>query len=332
MREEYPNLRAIKKNDPKEFLKILERRTGILVETGEERYKGRPVSVFEFRHLTFQEYLAALALVDCRFPGRDKSKSLAEHIAPLAGQTEEIGGPMTKETVVKENWREVLRLCVACCGDDDVEDALMAILTPMKGGKAKKTARPRAVLATLCLADEPNISDMAAGKILKAFARQNDGRGSVDSAAVELAGSEWGTMLRSALVDEFCIRDSIDRECVGGLVAMMGGVAAPNDDKEFQNWLENLVTMINSDTASTAIEAALILLDVAFKGNARTIPGMIEGLLAMLDKTGPSAHAAAWALSWLSESGIWLPTKKELNMRLINSKCPKMKSVSGTRD
>ncbi len=82
MREEYPNVRPLKKHEPEEFLRLLERRTGILIEAGEVRYKGRPMPVFEFRHLTFQEYLAALALVDGRFPGRDKSKSLVNKSLP----------------------------------------------------------------------------------------------------------------------------------------------------------------------------------------------------------------------------------------------------------
>ena len=66
MRQEYPRVHAVKNHTPAEFLKLLERRTGILVEAGHVRHLGRPVPVFEFRHLTFQEYLAGLALVDGR--------------------------------------------------------------------------------------------------------------------------------------------------------------------------------------------------------------------------------------------------------------------------
>jgi hypothetical protein len=40
--------------------------------------------VFEFRHLTFQEYLTGLALVDGCYPERDRSLTLAQAIAPLA--------------------------------------------------------------------------------------------------------------------------------------------------------------------------------------------------------------------------------------------------------
>ena len=76
IRLEYPNIRPIREHDPSEFLRLLERRTGILVESGQVIHNGWSVAVFEFRHLTFQEFLAGLALVDGRFPrGPDLDQS-----------------------------------------------------------------------------------------------------------------------------------------------------------------------------------------------------------------------------------------------------------------
>ncbi|MEH2082638.1 MAG: hypothetical protein V7K89_22455 [Nostoc sp.] len=120
-REEYPNLHEVKKHTPKEFLSLLERRTGILVEAGVIPHNGRDIPVFEFRHLTFQEYLAGLALVQGHFPNRDRSLNLADYVAPLAAQINEVklDHPISvrtqQEVVVTENWREALRLCVASC-------------------------------------------------------------------------------------------------------------------------------------------------------------------------------------------------------------------------
>lgn len=166
------DVRSAKKHEPGEFLHMLERRTGILIEAGEVRHKGRLLPVFEFRHLTFQEYLAALALVDGRFPERDKSKNLANYIGPLAGQTYDSADEFNRETLFTGNWHEVLRMCLACCGDDDVDDALMAILTPKEDEYPEKTVHPRAILAALCLADEPNVSDNVAHEVLSSFVRQ----------------------------------------------------------------------------------------------------------------------------------------------------------------
>jgi len=85
MRGEFPQVYAACKHTPEEFLRLLERRTGILVEAGRVPHKGRGALVYEFRHLTFQKYLAGLALVDGRFPGHAPGRSLAQVVAPWPG-------------------------------------------------------------------------------------------------------------------------------------------------------------------------------------------------------------------------------------------------------
>lgn len=68
---------------PAEFLRHMEERAGIVIKSGSiSQEEAQPV--WEFRHLTFQEYLAARALVDGRYPDRDKTLSLAQQVAPLA--------------------------------------------------------------------------------------------------------------------------------------------------------------------------------------------------------------------------------------------------------
>jgi TIR domain-containing protein/NACHT domain-containing protein len=84
MRQEHPELPAVHQHTVAEFVRLLERRTGILVESERIWHRGREMSVFEFRHLSFQEYLTGLALIDGCSPGRDRSLTLAEAVAPLA--------------------------------------------------------------------------------------------------------------------------------------------------------------------------------------------------------------------------------------------------------
>ena len=121
--------------------------------------------------------------------------------------------------LLPENWREALRLCVAICADDVINDVVLAILRPLPREDAAQVARPRAVLAALCLADEPNVSETTAYTILQTFAKQvnsgDDGSDSfgtsVELAAQELASTRWVESLRLALVAEFCQRDAENR-------------------------------------------------------------------------------------------------------------------------
>jgi hypothetical protein len=63
MREEFPNLEDVKRQTPAAFLRQVEARTALLIHAGHERLAGQIMPVYEFRHLSFQEYLAAWSMV-----------------------------------------------------------------------------------------------------------------------------------------------------------------------------------------------------------------------------------------------------------------------------
>ena len=310
VREEYPHIHPLAQHTPEEFLCLLERRTGLLIQSGHTRHNGHSVPVYEFRHLTFQEYLAGIALVQSHYRGRDKDKSLAVAIAPLAGLVgeEPFLTPITaieeRDTSVVENWREALRLCLAACNDVDVEAALLAILQPLPGELG--TARPRAVLAALCLADEPNVSETVAREVLHALVAQvgkNDGGGhvknSLDAAALELASSRWTGLLGEFLLDEFFRRDAEQRVNPGGLYAMVRERQVPLEETEFSFWLAEQVAQLPICDERKAAAIALTVMSLAFRGKNCLVSGMAESLIQRLLGNVPLGYAVAWALMWM---------------------------------
>lgn len=231
VRREYPNIRPVQQQTPENFLAQLERRTGLLVEMGHEQYDGRLVPVYEFRHLTFQEYLAALAIIEGRYPGHNRQSTLADRVRPLGSRVVPTGRKARlpderDELQVSENWREALRLCIASCNDDDVDAALLAILGD-QGSNVSAEARPRAILAASCLADEPNVHRITGETVLKQFANQiskDDGdifATELDRAAYELVNSPWFAPLETVLIHEFLTRKPESRSHPGGLLATL---------------------------------------------------------------------------------------------------------------
>jgi len=188
-----------------------------------------------------------------------------------------------------------------------VDDALLAVLRPLAGEDAGKTGRPRAVLAALCLADEPNVSEETAQEVLTAFATnvgRRDGEGfektTLRAAAVELGACMWSPLLKKPLITEFCRRSPEARSAPGDLWGMVEVSGWARSGLPLKACFEGLVPRLQSDDRVEALSAALAAMQAALQGKAADVPGLIERLFVLLEQREPASHAAAWALFWLN--------------------------------
>ena len=92
-RDSVPRIRRYAKDTPHEFLRRVELRSSLLVEAGHQVEGTRAVPFYQFRHLTFQEYLAGVAAVEGHYMEYDKSDSV---LTPLAS------------CLTSEEWKEVI--------------------------------------------------------------------------------------------------------------------------------------------------------------------------------------------------------------------------------
>jgi hypothetical protein len=92
-REKIPQIRRYARDTPADFLKRVELRSSLVVEAGYQAEDGSTVPFYQFRHLTFQEYLAAVAAVQGHYIGYDKADTLLTPLAPY---------------LIAEEWKEVI--------------------------------------------------------------------------------------------------------------------------------------------------------------------------------------------------------------------------------
>jgi hypothetical protein len=92
-REKVPQIRRYAKDTPQEFLRRVELRSSLLVEAGRQADSGGTVPFYQFRHLTFQEHLAAVAAVEGHYLGYQKEDTVLTPLAPY---------------LTAEEWKEVI--------------------------------------------------------------------------------------------------------------------------------------------------------------------------------------------------------------------------------
>lgn len=92
-RENVPQIRRYAKDTPHEFLKRVELRSSLLVEAGHQAEGSDLVPFYQFRHLTFQEYLAGVAVAEGHYKEYKKSDTVLSPLAPY---------------LTAEEWKEVI--------------------------------------------------------------------------------------------------------------------------------------------------------------------------------------------------------------------------------
>jgi hypothetical protein len=124
-----------------DFINRVEDRSSLLMMTGLDVEDGRLVEFYEFRHLTFQEFLTARAMVEGWHPGRKDGDTLVTVLETHFG---------------KEAWREVIPLAAALGGKST--DALIQRLTERVSEVSdeawKDDINPLLLALGNCLADE----------------------------------------------------------------------------------------------------------------------------------------------------------------------------------
>lgn len=312
MRMAYPNIHDATRHPPAQFIDLLESRTGILIQSGHVRYQGEEVPLYEFRHLTFQEFLAAQALVKRTHPGYADGQTLAERVGTLAGRV-----PMARpfshhQEREGESWREVLRLCLTLCDPADVDPTLYAILDSPQDDEHSARAR----LAAQCLTDEPNASDDAGRMVLVTFfnAPVSELRRWLFHISIsgQLAATRWKEAWASHLLDRFLSGTSVDRNTAAWLLQDVYAYEL-HSESDPAAWIARQRTKLAGDVRQR-VAAALALAQVTERSKIDLPQDLGHPLVALLNQDDPTDFAVLWALTRLSKTPAEIPVEPLLSL------------------
>jgi hypothetical protein len=294
------------------FIERIEYRSSLLMQAGHDTIGGELQPVYEFRHLTFQEYLAARGYVEEQYPGRSDGKALLHLLQPHFAD---------------ERWREVVALSAVLAGRkaEPIIKRLTTICQTLKwtggwAGGPRREGRPQIALLRQCLFDEVQVTYPTLQAALLQVARHTreifEGRPYREVPdIVRLRRGKFGSLLQQVTEDAFlsgrgnweeyyhAVHDvALEHYSQGSPRAEMTDALA-----------ESLFETIEKGERIEKVRAALVCMSLAYnalrQGYRNKLPkkdrrfqNLRDAICAMLDPSDPPlALAASWALAWIGE-------------------------------
>jgi hypothetical protein len=294
---------------PQEFIRRIEYRSSLLMQTGHERIEGMLEPVYEFRHLTFQEYLAARGYVEEQYPARNSGQTLAE---------------VLERHFEDEHWQEVIPLAAVLAGRR-AEDLIKRLTVACGSYNPKETSglmRPQDLLGRLlyqCIMDEVQITAPTLRTAILELARERPDRGRhVDSKWVSgILRGKFGEIFYQVVHQEY-VGGGSEFEKYSSAMAWLAlfSTGCDEDQRMSDALATSLQAVLNEGDRANKIRAALVCTIVAYNyariglrettAVVRTqFQSLADPLIRMLSINDlPLTLASSWALAWIGSSRL----------------------------
>jgi hypothetical protein len=290
---------------PQEFMERIEYRSSLLMQTGHENIDNVLQPVYEFRHLTFQEYLAARGYVEEQYPGRNSGESLTK----ILGQHFE-----------DERWREIIPLGAVLAGRkaEDLIKRLTAeseILSSNEVRLKKSKEDSFGVLLYRCILDEIQVTAPTLRRALLELARSRyrKSRNLGERWVITILKGKFGAVFKE-VIEQTYLNGSPGFEQYNSALTEIAMYSHFGEEKPILSptIVASLTNALKADDRLGKIYASLVCMvlayDEGYKKEPRTIDTalqehfhpLIPALNEILnDDDWPSALAASWAMAWV---------------------------------
>lgn len=277
-----------------QFVHRVEDRSSLLQMAGHDVEDGRLVEFFEFRHLTFQEFLTARAMVEGWHRDAKDGDTLASVLEPH---------------FEKEQWREVIPLAAVLGGKST--EALIGRLTEI----VRSQEEDHHVILALAnsLADEATARPETIRSALRELIRMAD---NVRDFFSVLSRGRYGRDFREEAGKEFLNPKGDNFSSPGfALSEAIRWQMIETEDKT--EAAKRLLKMLGSAESITRCEGILGLMYFCFilkdnpdsiKANLDILRSFGEQLAVILNSETPAEQfAASWGFVWLGACRVWQP-------------------------
>ena len=302
-REQMPEVLGYTRHSVAEFIKRIEFRSSLLMLSGHDIEDGTLVPMYEFRHLTFQEYLTARAIVEGYYPERKDEDTLLIILEPH---------------LEDDKWKEVVPLAAVLAGRN-VPTLVQYLIQQCKELKSTHSDRhpifPVALLGQ-CILDEAQLAPKLLEEALEWVARRTSSPSLLIPA---LSEGKYGDVLLKVVQDAYISLDT-DLISLGGIFGNihlrgMGWLRETGHDPEPQIY-DKITQLLENDNALQKAIGGLSVEKIAFyffkkrlSSDWKTrLKSLGDAIVPSLYSDIPYLHfAACWAFVWLGKTGTWTP-------------------------
>lgn len=290
---------------PQEFIERIEYRSSLLMQTGHEMVGGVLEPVYEFRHLTFQEYLAARGYVEEQYPGRDSGQDLAAVLAPHFDD---------------QRWQEVIPLAAVLAGRK-AEDLIKHLIAACNNYDLDEVEARRLMAKPIhllyqCISDEVQVTTPTLRTALLKLANNRIGhRPNLprEAMVVMLLRGKFGTIFQEIVAQEYLAGASGFEEYLSTIKELLIRSQFTDGKPVMTDAIAtSLRNALETGDRLGKTRAAFVCMRLARTkgGQAKPKPeiaviqahfqSLVGGLCKMLNPNDmPCALASCWALAWL---------------------------------
>lgn len=309
-RNQMPDVLGYARISASEFVKQVELRSSILIFTGHTVEQGTLYPMYEFRHLTFQEYLTARAIVDGYYPGREDVDTIQSILEPH---------------IEDSDWKEVVPLAAILAGRR-AQPLIQYLIESCK--KSEKGYHPHGTSSSAraadqlaqCFLDEVQVAPHILEKGLEFIARRSYGISR--SHIRDLYKGKYGDVLLKSVQDAYT-DFSTDIAALGSTLAEITLEQIKWNNELKPEKIEKITSLLESNDTIQQAAAALAAMEIAFsRPRHRTRADQTKKTLEeekLFQKIGNAIapllysekpqlqFAASWAFAWLGENDFWSP-------------------------
>jgi hypothetical protein len=304
-RKELPEALAYSRLSDSAFIDKIELRSSLLIQVGHTVEEGRLVPIYEFRHLTFQEYLAARAIIDGHYPSRSESDTPATVLLPYLQQ---------------ESWFEVIPMAAVLAGRE--ARGIIRELVSVSEHDSKDhyfETKYASALVLHCLLDEVQLAQADLDRALKVICRLGGSRtaGISERGIQSLAAGKFGERLKFIVYEEFATCDpeflpNVGQALSATTLTSIGWTHHRMSEGETAS--RDLIPFLNSSNPTDQAAAALVLMEIGYGYtiNLKRLTKAINASLNLLEHENIRVvYAECWALAWLLSHG-WRPAESSV--------------------